>query len=106
MKLLLDENLPHRLRALLPGHDVNTVAHMKWQGVENGALLQLAASHGFDALVTKDLGVQYQQNVAALPCAIVVLEAKSNSLKDIQPLVPALLVALASLKPNCVMTVR
>ena len=29
MKLLLDENLPQRLRLLLVGHEVFTVAYMK-----------------------------------------------------------------------------
>jgi hypothetical protein len=36
MKLLLDENLPHRLRPLLVGHEAFTVAYMNWQGIENG----------------------------------------------------------------------
>jgi len=102
MKLLLDENLPHRLRKLLPGHDVFTVAYMKWDGLENGGLLALAAGAGFHAVVTKDLGIEYQQNVGQLACAIVVLEARSNSMKDIQPLVPALLEALKTLNPNAV----
>ena len=54
MKLLLDEKLPHRLRPLLAGHDVFTVAYMKWAGIENGALLALAVAEGFEALITKD----------------------------------------------------
>jgi len=29
MKLLLDENLPHELRKMLPGYEVYTVAFMK-----------------------------------------------------------------------------
>lgn len=91
MKLLLDENLPHRLRPLLSGHDVFTVAYMKWTGIENGELLQLAAQHGFDALITKDNGMPYEQNTATLPCAVVILEAPSNALDDIQPLVPQML---------------
>ncbi len=62
MKLLLDENLPHRLRRLLIGHDVFTVAFMKWSGVENGERLALAAAAGFDAVITKDTGMPYEQN--------------------------------------------
>ena len=91
MKLLLDENLPHRLRLLLVVHEVFTVAYMKWRGIENGDLLALAAQHGFDALVTKDSGIPYEQNVGKLPCAVVILEARSNSIRHIQPLVPKLL---------------
>ena len=45
MKILLDENLPHRLRLLLTGHDVFTVAFMKWNGVENGELIFRIPTH-------------------------------------------------------------
>ena len=74
MKLLLDENLPHQLQAELAGHDCSTVAYMGWAGVENGELLSRAAAHGFDALITKDANLQYQQNLAAVPLAVVLLQ--------------------------------
>ena len=100
MKILLDENLPHRLRPLLIGHDVFTVAFMKWNGVENGQLLALAAADGSDAVLTKDTGMPYEQNTQALPCSIVVLEAPTNELDDIRPLVPAILERLKTLSPR------
>jgi len=105
MKLLLDENLPHRLRPLLVGHDVYTVAYMKWKGIENGELLELAAKNGFDALVTKDNGMPYEQNAADLPCAIIVLKAPSNALSDIEPLVPQILSAIPTLVPRSVIRI-
>ena len=100
MKILLDENLPHRLRPLLTGHDVFTVAFMKWNGVQNGELLALAAADGFDVVITKDTGMPYEQNPERLPCSIVVLEASSNELEDIRPLVPSLLELLKALPPS------
>lgn len=100
MKLLLDENLPHRLRAEIVGHECVTVAYMKWNGIENGALLALTASHGFDALLTKDVNLQYEQNLVTLPLAVVVLEASSNDIRDIRPLVPELLKVLDVLTPK------
>jgi len=100
VKILLDENLPHRLRPLLIGHDVFTVAFMKWNGVENGQLLALAAADGFDAVLTKDTGMPYEQNTQALPCSIVVREAPTNELDDIRPLVPAILERLKTLSPR------
>lgn len=106
MKLLLDENLPHRLRPLLSAHDVYTVDFMGWKGIENGKLLSLAAANGFDALITKDNGMPYEQNLPALPCSIVVLEAPSNALSDIQPLVPALLAVLGTIAPGSVARVK
>jgi predicted nuclease of predicted toxin-antitoxin system len=105
MKLLLDENLPHRLRPLLVGHEVFTVAYMKWKGIENGELLNLAAKNGFDALVTKDNGMPYEQNAAALPCALIVLQAPSNALEDIKPHVPQILAQLAILVPKSIVRV-
>ena len=101
MKVLLDENLPHDLRALLmPMHDVYTVAYLGWSALENGALLSQAAAKGFDVLVTKDQGLEYQQNLTSLPLAVVVLRAKTNKIDDLRPLVPALLAGLSSLSPR------
>lgn len=52
MKILLDENLPHKLRHELLGHDVFTVQYQGWSGLKNGALLAQAAASGFEAMVT------------------------------------------------------
>lgn len=100
MKLLLDENLPHDLRHELPGHEVFTVQYLGWSGISNGELLARAAASEFDALLTMDSGVAYQQNAAALPVAVVVLSAPSNDIDDLLPLVPAVLDALRDLKPR------
>ena len=100
MKLLLDENLPQRLRHELSGHDCSTVTYMGWNGIENGALLALAANAGFDAFLTKDENLRYQQNLVNLPLAVVVLQTPSNRIDDIRLIVPKLLAALASLAPR------
>ena len=106
MKLLLDENLPHRLRKRLSGHEVFTVAYMGWQTFENGALLAVAASAGFDALLTMDSGIEYQHNPKSLPMSVVVLHAASNDLSLLVPLLPRLEIALASLERGVVVHVR
>lgn len=97
MKLLLDENLPHQLRYELPEHDCVTVTYMGWSGIENGELLSRATAEGFEAVLTKDANVEYQQDLARLPIAVVVLHAESNDLEDIRPLLPALHGALSNL---------
>ena len=84
MKLLLDENLPHQLRQELPGHEVFTAAYMAWSGIENGELLRLAAGDGFDAVITNDRGLEYQQNLDALSVAVVVILAKANTIEAIR----------------------
>ena len=53
-RVLLDENLPHKLRTLLTECDVFTVAYMQWIGVRNGELLAAAERECFDVLVTSD----------------------------------------------------
>jgi predicted nuclease of predicted toxin-antitoxin system len=100
MKLLLDENVSHRLRPLLPGHEVFTVKFMGWRGVQNGKLLALAASNGFDALITLDAGIQYQQNVVSLPCSVVILTSPSGAIDHLKPLIPTLLKSLSAVAPH------
>jgi predicted nuclease of predicted toxin-antitoxin system len=75
MKILLDENIPHDVRHLLPGHEVFTVAFMDWSSIENGELLKLAANNGFDVVLTKDSGVQYEQHLPDIPIAVVIVKA-------------------------------
>lgn len=106
MKLLLDENMPHRLRLEIPGHDCFTVAYMGWSGIDNGELLKAAAKEGFDALVTKDTKLRYEQNLDALALAVVVLKASSNDIDDIRPLLPKLVLALGELPENKVTIIR
>ena len=105
MKILLDENLPQRLRTMLPGHEMATVAFMGWKGAENGAPLRLAADHGFEAVVTKDAGMQYQINPATIPVSLIILSAPSNTLEDVTPLLPRLLDRLVTLAPRTVIRI-
>jgi predicted nuclease of predicted toxin-antitoxin system len=100
MKVLLDENLPHDLRHFLPGHEVATVAYQGWQGAANGELLAKAAEHGFDALITMDAGMEYEQNQASLPASVIIIAAPSNTLDVLRPLVPDILKALDSMEPR------
>ena len=72
MRLLLAESVPSRLRRSLPKHEVHTVVEVGWSGVKNGKLLALGAV-GYDALITVDKNPQYQQNLATLPVAVILL---------------------------------
>ena len=99
MRLLLDESLPRPLVRLLPQHEVRTVAAMGWTGSRNGELLQLAAGE-FDALLTADQNLEHQQNLGAIPIAVVVLVAPTNRIEALRPLIPALLQALQTLAPR------
>jgi predicted nuclease of predicted toxin-antitoxin system len=54
MKLLLDENLPKRLKSDFPNHQIFTVRDMGWNGKKNGELMKLLIENNFDALITFD----------------------------------------------------
>lgn len=99
MRLLLDESVPAKLRRSLLSHEVRTVVEMGWSGVKNGKLLALAADQ-FDAFITVDKNLPYQQNLATLPVALIVLDGQSNELHALLPLVSGLERALSSLKPR------
>ena len=104
MRILLDESVPRPFGRLLTGHDVRTVTQMGWTSLSNGVLLQRAAET-FDALITTDQNLEFQQNLATLPIAVVVLVATSNRLESLEPLVPAVLQILQTLQPRTVVHV-
>ena len=53
MKILLDENLPRRLKADFGADfEVYTVRDMNWLGKKNGELLGLIVFNGFDIFIT------------------------------------------------------
>ena len=99
MRLLLDECVPKRLKRELPGHDARTVQDLSWAGIKNGALLRLANGQ-FDALLTVDQGIEYQQNLSGLNISVVVMMAPSNDVDDLRPLLPGVQEALAKLWPG------
>ena len=87
MRLLLDEMLPRRLAGLLaPEMEAITVRQRGWAAKTNGELLS-AAQVEFDALLTMDRNMPFQQNLANVDLVIVLLEARSNRLEDLSPLV-------------------
>ena len=99
MRLLLDECVPKRLKRELPGHDARTVQDLGWAGINNGALLRLANGQ-FDALLTVDQVIEYQQNLSGLSISVVVMMAPSNDIDDLRPLLPGVEEALAKLRPG------
>lgn len=104
MRILLDESVPSHLGGLLTNHLAVSVQRRGWTGIRNGKLLALAAEE-FDVLITADRGMEYQQNLATLPIAIVIVLARSNRLPDMAPLVPSILKALDELQPRTLVRV-
>ena len=72
MKVLLDACVPLPLRRFLPGHTVRVAQEMGWGQLKNGALLSKAELQ-FDAFITTDQSMKYQQKVAGRKLAVLVL---------------------------------
>ena len=104
MRVLLDECLPEGLRAEIPGHQVLTAREAGLAGKKNGALLA-AAEGRFDVLVTADQSLPWQQRVIAFNLGVIVLQARSNSLLSLRPLIPKLLLTLGMISPGQVIRV-
>ncbi|MCY7353413.1 MAG: DUF5615 family PIN-like protein [Cytophagaceae bacterium] len=100
MKLLLDENLPKKLKYHLPGHDVFHVRDKSWYSKKNGQLLQLMLAEDFDALLTFDKNLKHQQNFAKYPITVLVLNALGNDFNSLAPLLPELLKRLENPLPT------
>jgi len=98
MKVLLDECLPKRLKRELPGHDVSRVQDMGWAGIKNGALLTLIQASGFEAFVTIDGNLEFQQNLRAITFAVIVLDAPDNTIDTLRPLMAEVMKALTTIK--------
>jgi hypothetical protein len=92
------------LSAEFPGHLVDTVVSRGWAGIKNGDLLR--RMHGqYDVLVTMDRGIEFQHRVTALPFGIVVVRARSNRMRELRPLVPAMIAAIDAARPGLVQRV-
>lgn len=104
MRVLLDECVTRYLKRDFAGHEVLTVAEAGFKGLKNGRLLQ-AASGLYDALVTVDQNLQYQQNLHTFALAIVVLKARRSTYPMLKSLMPKVLETLAKIEPGEVVVV-
>lgn len=100
LRVLLDEHLPVRLAREFGDHDASTVRREGWLGVRNGALLTVAAEAGFEALVTNDRSIEFQQDVSKSGIGVLILDAPSNRLDDLVTLMPAILEELLEVRPG------
>ncbi len=78
------------------GYEVKTVPQMGWAGVKNGQLLALAEAE-FDVFITVDRNLSFQQNLPQFDIAVIVLQAPSNRLADLKPLITKILDTLDTL---------
>ena len=105
MKILLDHNLDRRLKRHLEMFDVSTTHEMGWDDVLNGELLTLAENNGYDALLTADSKIKYQQNMTGRKVAIIVLRAPNNRLATHVEMISDVVNAISNVKAGEVVEV-
>lgn len=100
MRVLLDENVDRLLKPLFASDfEVLTVRERGWHGKRNGELLRIAEQE-FDAFVTMDANLEFQQNLRVLKLGVVVLRATSNAYSVVVPLIPKVNDALRTIRPG------
>lgn len=97
MKVVLDACVPRPLRRFLGNSEVRTAQEMGWGELKNGALL-LEAEMQFDAMVTTDQSLKYQQKVVGRKLAILVLP--TNDWPTIRLRTDEIRAGVAGLKPG------
>ena len=99
MRVFVDECIDWRLSRDIAGHDVKTAHQRGWSGIKNGVLLALVSGK-FDVFVTVDRNLAFQNVVANLPFAVIVLHAHTNRLDDLRPLMPELMRVMQQSTPG------
>jgi predicted nuclease of predicted toxin-antitoxin system len=103
LKVLFDEDVPHKLARLLPGFEIHTVVGMGWGGITNGALLTLIERERFSVFLTGDKNMQAQQRLEGRPFAVLIMSAINWPV--VQPHVHRISEAIAKALPGTVNTI-
>jgi predicted nuclease of predicted toxin-antitoxin system len=106
MKILIDENLPVKLKYRLTDFDICTVHDMKWDSYKNGELISEAIKNKFDVLLTSDKNLEFQQNISKLNISIIVLDIPLLKWTYIEPLLTKIKKQLSSIEPGEIYSIR
>lgn len=88
LKLLLDENLPKKLKYRFgDDFDVTTVPERGWSSLKNGELLKAMNEAGIEYLITADKNLSYQQNYQKSGVKLIVLNTFDNQYEFVLPFV-------------------
>jgi hypothetical protein len=100
LRVLFDEDVPHKLVPFLAGHEIHTVVSMNWGGVQNGALLTLIEREGFEVFLTGDKNMPNQQQLAGRSFAVLIMSAINWPV--VRPHVDRIAAAVVAAKPGTV----
>lgn len=104
-RVLLDENLPRKLRGELPGCFVRTVQEEGWTSFSNGELLGRAQAT-FDVLLTADRRLQFQQNLARFEIGVVVIVTVRLRFRVIKSVIDRIRAAVEAVKTGEIIQVQ
>jgi predicted nuclease of predicted toxin-antitoxin system len=104
-RVLLDENLPRKLRRDLGEFAVRTVQEEGWTSYANGELL-VRAQDTFDVLLTADRRLQFQQNIARFRIAVVVIVTVNLRYRTIRSAIESIRAAISTVAPGEVVHVQ
>jgi hypothetical protein len=103
LKVLFDEDVPHKLVRALPQHKIETVVSMEWGGIKNGALLTLIEREQFHAFLTGDKNMETQQRLGSRPFAVLIMSA--INWPAVRPHVLKIATALDAARPGTVVKI-
>ncbi len=87
-KLLLDENLPKKLKYRFgEGYDVITVPEMGWSALKDSELLDRINQSDIAYLITADKNLVHQQKADKWAGKLIILDARDNQYNTLLPLV-------------------
>lgn len=72
---------------------------MHWEHLDNGDLLNEAQPQ-FDAMISTDSNIKYQQQLPNYQIGLIVLRGKTNALPSLVELVPQVLDLLKTIQPG------
>jgi hypothetical protein len=104
-RVLLDENLPRKLRRDLNEFSIRTVQEENWTSFANGELL-VRAQDRFDVLLTADRRLQFQQNLARFNIGVVVILTVSLQYRRIRVAIEDIRHALVVAEPRQLLHVQ
>ncbi len=77
MKVLLDEQIDVRMKALLGDFEAYTLHDFDWLGLKNGELALQIQANDFQFLVTADKNMPFQHNLGKIMFTLILLDTPS-----------------------------
>jgi hypothetical protein len=77
--------MPRPFEKALQSHEAIHTSRLGWGHLENGKLLSTAEDNGFDAMVTVDQSMPFQQAIGGRKICVILIKCHSNSIRALMP---------------------